>query len=147
MLVVTDDELSELPTHKQDNGLPPEMAAYTFDHFIVGNSNRFAHAAARAVADNPGKTYNLLAYTYYGQVEAYDLLTNENAPDTTILLLKDSYSAPIGTFLSLTARHVLCVDLRRDVQSLDWWLDTYHPDAVVMAYSLQMLRDDEYEFG
>ena len=96
---------------------------------------------------DPGKTYNLLAYTYYGQVEAYDLLTNENAPDTTILLLKDSYSAPIGTFLSLTARHVLCVDLRRDVQSLDWWLDTYHPDAVVMAYSLQMLRDDEYEFG
>ncbi len=96
---------------------------------------------------DPGKTYNLLAYTYYGQVEAYDLLTNESAPDTTILLLKDSYSAPIGTFLSLTARHVLCVDLRRDVQSLDWWLDTYHPDAVVMAYSLQMLRDDEYEFG
>ena len=96
---------------------------------------------------DPGRTWNKLAYTYYGQVEAYDLLTNENAPDTTILLLKDSYSAPIGTFLSLLARHVLCVDLRRDVQSIDWWLDTYHPDAVVMAYSLQMLRDDEYEFG
>ena len=96
---------------------------------------------------DPGKTWNKLAYTYYGQVEAYDLLTNPNAPDCTILLLKDSYSAPIGTFMSLLARRVLCVDLRRDVQSLDWWLDTYHPDVVVMAYSLQMLRDDEYEFG
>ena len=60
VLLVTDDELSDLPTHKQDNGLPPEMAGYTFDHFIVGNSNRFAHAAAKAVSDNPGKTYNPL---------------------------------------------------------------------------------------
>lgn len=112
-------------------------------------SGSFREAVTRfdRLEPDPGKTWNKLAYTYYGQVEAYDLLTNEAAPDATILLLKDSYSAPIGTFLSLLARHVLCLDLRRDVQSLDWWLDTYHPDAVVMAYSLQMLRDDEYEFG
>lgn len=33
---------------------------YTFDNFITGNSNQFAHAAALAVADAPGKTYNPL---------------------------------------------------------------------------------------
>ncbi|MEO2065908.1 MAG: chromosomal replication initiator protein DnaA, partial [Desulfurobacteriaceae bacterium] len=33
---------------------------YTFDNFIVGASNQFAHAAARAVAENPGKAYNPL---------------------------------------------------------------------------------------
>lgn len=33
---------------------------YTFDNFIVGNSNKFAHAAAIAVAQNPGKMYNPL---------------------------------------------------------------------------------------
>lgn len=33
---------------------------YTFDTFIVGNSNRLADAAARAVADNPGTAYNPL---------------------------------------------------------------------------------------
>ncbi len=33
---------------------------YTFDTFIVGTSNKFAQAAAFAVAENPGKTYNPL---------------------------------------------------------------------------------------
>ncbi len=33
---------------------------YTFDSFVVGSSNQFAHAAARAVAENPSKSYNPL---------------------------------------------------------------------------------------
>lgn len=33
---------------------------YSFETFIVGNSNKFAHAAALSVAENPGKTYNPL---------------------------------------------------------------------------------------
>ena len=33
---------------------------FTFENFIVGNSNKFAHAAALAVANNPGYAYNPL---------------------------------------------------------------------------------------
>jgi chromosomal replication initiator protein len=39
---------------------------YTFDNFVVGGCNRFSHAAAVAVADNPSKAYNPLFF--YGGV-------------------------------------------------------------------------------
>jgi len=35
-------------------------AKYTFDTFVIGSSNRFAHAAAVAVAEQPAKAYNPL---------------------------------------------------------------------------------------
>ena len=36
------------------------ISKYTFDNFVVGNSNKFAHAGALSVAENPGKMYNPL---------------------------------------------------------------------------------------
>ncbi|MBC9785418.1 chromosomal replication initiator protein DnaA [Heliobacillus mobilis] len=40
---------------------PPVLnPKYTFDTFVVGNSNRFAHAASLAVAESPAKAYNPL---------------------------------------------------------------------------------------
>ena len=33
---------------------------YTFDNFVVGKSNQFVYAAARSVAENPGKRFNPL---------------------------------------------------------------------------------------
>ena len=38
----------------------PGTEDYTFERFVVGNSNKFAHAAAQAVADRPAESYNPL---------------------------------------------------------------------------------------
>ncbi len=47
-------------------GLDPSLnSKYTFDNFVVGSCNQFAHAASLAVAEAPGKTYNPL-YLYGG---------------------------------------------------------------------------------
>jgi len=43
----------------------PFNPGFTFDRFVVGTSNQFAAAAAEAVAERPGKTYNPL-YLYGG---------------------------------------------------------------------------------
>ena len=43
-----------------DNSASCLNPKYTFDTFVIGNSNRFAHAACLAVADSPNETYNPL---------------------------------------------------------------------------------------
>lgn len=63
---------AEMLMTEPDNRLPQDLARsgldrlnpkYTFDSFVIGSSNRFAHAAAIAVAEQPGKAYNpLLIY-------------------------------------------------------------------------------------
>ena len=93
-----------------------------------------------------GKSYNIKAYFDYGLTENYDLYENPDGAPPKILLLKDSYSAPIGSFLSLLAQDVAAVDLRRSELNLKEWIDQVQPDVVVCAYSMQMLRDDAYEF-
>ena len=44
-------------SYKNQSNLNPK---YSFENFIVGNSNKFAQAAALSVAENPGKMYNPL---------------------------------------------------------------------------------------
>lgn len=44
----------------QQATLPLFNPKYTFDSFVIGNSNELAYAAARGVAQNPGHSYNPL---------------------------------------------------------------------------------------
>ena len=66
---VTDGEMQQrkvveppVPVADDINDSPPGSLAprYSFDAFIVGSSNQFAHAACRAVAEAPSRSYNPL---------------------------------------------------------------------------------------
>ncbi len=65
-----EEEKKKISTNLVDNNFSPGVPnntvnsnlnkKYNFDNFIVGNSNKFAHAAALSVAENPGNMYNPL---------------------------------------------------------------------------------------
>ncbi|MCW2811673.1 MAG: dnaA [Friedmanniella sp.] len=57
---------TDTPTARPRRDSQPQLnQKYTFETFVIGSSNRFAHAAAIAVAEGPGKSYNPL--TIYGE--------------------------------------------------------------------------------
>ena len=55
--IVTGNTTNFLDLEPIENSLNPK---YTFEKFVVGTSNQFAHAASLAAAETPGKTYNPL---------------------------------------------------------------------------------------
>ena len=64
---VTEQEEKIIQKEEKEVGVPKAYkeksnlnSKYTFSNFIVGNSNKFAQAAALSVAENPGKMYNPL---------------------------------------------------------------------------------------
>ena len=93
---------SQLVSDKQD-GIPSgqmysssddSFYEYTFDTFIVGPSNKFAHAASLAVAENPGGAYNpLFIYGDSGMGKTHLLFAIQNAvhkkfPEKKVMYVK-----------------------------------------------------------
>lgn len=71
--------------------VPSAFREYTFENFVIGSSNRFAHAAALAVADAPANSYNPL-FIYgpsgVGKTHLLYAITNritKNYPDYRVI--------------------------------------------------------------
>ena len=91
------------------NAKPPSNLKnkYNFDNFIVGNSNKFAHAAALSVAENPGNMYNPL-FIYgnsgLGKTHLMHAIGNfimENTNKTVLYVTSDNF---IQDFISMSKK-------------------------------------------
>ena len=94
ILVLAGEEIDDYAVKKRSSNALPEMDGYTFDRFIVGPSNKFAHAAAIAVSEKPGKAYNpLFIYGNSGLGKTHLLLAigqkiSEREPSKKIAYIK-----------------------------------------------------------
>ena len=59
-VMVNQDPEGDMSHSNIGSTMPPFNFEYTFENFIVGSSNKFAHAACIAVADRPAQAYNPL---------------------------------------------------------------------------------------
>ena len=91
--VLSQEEVDALNKPKPA-GSVPGTDDYTFDKFVVGSSNKFAHAAAQAVADNPAESYNpLFIYGESGLGKTHLLYSiahtiQQNHPEYRIVYIK-----------------------------------------------------------
>ena len=60
LIVFGDEELAAFRQKGKSASSMDFNPQFTFDNFVVGPSNRFAHSAAIAVSNNPGAAYNPL---------------------------------------------------------------------------------------
>ncbi len=95
---------------------------YTFDNFVTGSSNQFAHAAAVAVTDAPGKTYNpLFLYGGVGLGKTHlmnaigNTVFNSHADFSVLYVSAEQFTNEVVSAL----RHDRMTELKEKYRNLD----------------------------
>ncbi len=60
--------------------------------------------------------------------------------------MKDSFGTPVAAFLSNAVGELLATDQRKTTLSAEEYVEQYQPDAVVVVYCQDMLREKNYAF-
>ena len=109
---------------------------YTFENFIVGESNRFAHATALAVAENPGKMYNPL-FIYgnsgLGKTHLMQAIGNYIVKTTSKRVLYVTSETFISDFLGINKKR------DNNLDYIDLFKDKYRNIDVLIIDDIQFL--------
>lgn len=94
VIVLGEGEREKYTRKESSSRFLPGTEDYTFERFVVGNSNKFAHAAAVAVAEHPAENYNpLFIYGESGLGKTHLLYAiahtiHNNHPDFRIVYIR-----------------------------------------------------------
>lgn len=123
--------------HARHNGNPARLnPKYTFDSFVIGPSNRFAHAAALATAETPGTNYNPL-FIYGGVglgkthlLQAIGQYVTRHSPDLHVQFV--TFETFMNDFIN---------SLRDD--SIEGFKNQYRQNDVLLIDDIQFLENKE----
>ena len=111
---------------------------YTFDNFVVGNSNKFAHAAALAVAEKPGEMYNPL-FIYgnsgLGKTHLMHAIGNYIEKTSTKRVLYITSETFSNEFIDITRK----IDNKNDFDNIDFFKKKYREIDVLIVDDIQFL--------
>jgi len=124
-IVIEDEQKPKAPSAPFNGGLPLNPK-YTFDTFVVGNSNRFAHAGALAVAESPAVLYNPL-YIYGGVglgkthlLHAIGNYINETDPDKKVMYVtSETFTNDLIKSLNIVDKKNKTEEFREKYRSID----------------------------
>ncbi len=112
---------------------------YTFENFVVGNSNKLAHATALAVADSPGQTYNPL-FIYgasgLGKTHLMHAIGNYIEENTNKKVLYVSSEQFIDDFLKIRRKDE---NNKTNFDYADYFKDKYRSLDVLIIDDIQYL--------
>ncbi|MGB9736221.1 MAG: chromosomal replication initiator protein DnaA [bacterium] len=131
-----DDQHAQRTHTKNFNNSRGLLKNYTFDNYVVGESNKFASAAAMAVAQNPGKAYNpLFIYGGVGLGKTHIINAIGNMIDSRYEGLSIIYMTT-ENFVNDLVNHL------RD-KKMDIFREVYRNCDVLLIDDIQFISDKE----
>lgn len=137
--VINIDNITNNGVPKQSNESANLNPRYKFENFIVGDSNRFAFTASRAVAERPGKAYNpLFLYSKSGLgkthlMHAIGNYINENSNLKVLYITTDEF---MNEFINITKDSGNKED---NLNYIDIFKNKYRDIDVLMIDDIQFL--------
>ena len=143
--ILEEEAITKKKIETKEEGVPynnPEQAnlnpTYTFDTYVVGETNRFAFTASLAVAENPGKAYNPL-FIYgssgLGKTHLMQAIGNYIIKESNKKVLYVTSEKFISDFIGTSRRN------NNNIDNIDYFKNKYRNIDVLIIDDIQFLAN------